>query len=161
MHYVTAQTPDGDLHLIIDDHEVVRASGFGSVQELQKRLPAKLRADDMSRLAIHPYQKLVQAYYDGDRTALDHIPRQQDGSHFQQKAWSAISSVPYGKTISYKELAIAADNPGAVRAVGTACGQNRLILLVPCHRVLKSDGSIGNYLYGPRLKAALLSREQA
>ena len=75
--------------------------------------------------------------------------------------WDVISAVPYGKTISYKTLAKASGNPAAIRAAGTVCGLNRLILLIPCHRVLKSDGSIGSYLYGPKIKESLLRHEGA
>lgn len=158
---ITMTTPDGVFHIVIDDKGVARASGFGDLQDLRKRLPAELRGTPVEPAHDHSYEAFVQAYYDGDTTALDAIPRAQNGSDFQKRVWRAISNIPYGKTISYKELASAAGNSGAVRAAGTACGLNRLILLVPCHRVLKSDGSIGNYLYGPKIKTSLLRSEQA
>jgi len=157
---ITIATPDGNFHLIIDAHDIVRASGFGTLEALTMRLPESIRTAPLDEGdPNHPYAQLVRAYYTGDRSALDAIPREQPGSDFQQRVWAAISDVPYGATISYKELATAADNPAAIRAAGTICGLNRLILLVPCHRVLKSDGSIGSYLYGPEIKAALLRHE--
>ncbi len=156
---ISTNTPDGDLHLIVDEKDTVRASGFGDAEDLQKRLPEELQGIALEQVDEHPYQQLVQAYYEGDVTALDKIPRSQEGTDFQEKVWQAISGIGYGKTMSYKELAEKSGNPAAIRAAGTICGLNRLILLVPCHRVLKSDGSIGSYLYGSAIKESLLARE--
>lgn len=158
---VTTPTPDGDFHLIIDGTEVTRASGFGDIDELAERLPDELQGVAIEPVAKHSYQKSVMAYYAGDKTALDAIARTQDGSEFQKKVWAAISAIPHGKTVSYKQLAEASGRPTAFRAAGTICGLNRLILLVPCHRVLKSDGGVGSYLYGPAIKESLLAREAA
>ena len=72
-----------------------------------------------------------------------------------------LSDIPYGKTISYKELADLAGSPGGVRATGTACGKNKLVLLIPCYRVLRSDGAVGDYLYGAEIKESLLRHEGA
>ena len=135
------------------------ASGFGAVTELQKRLPMKLQSGRLMGVKNHPYQRFVRSYYSGDRSALDAIPRRQKGSDFQKRVWRALSEIPYGQTISYKDLAEKIDNPQAVRAAGTACGMNRLTLLIPCHRVLKSDGTSGDYLYGSKIKESLLKRE--
>lgn len=156
---VTTATPDGMFHLITDEKDATYASGFGNINDLAKRLPEKLRSVTLETLASHPYQKFVQAYYGGDKTALNNIKRTQEGSAFQKKVWQAISKISYGDTISYKELADRSGNPAAIRAAGTICGLNRLILLVPCHRVVKSDGTIGRYLYGPETKTSLLAHE--
>jgi methylated-DNA-[protein]-cysteine S-methyltransferase len=161
LRIITTSTPDGDFYMIADDDDVVRASGFGDVDSLAARLPEALRGIPLQAAKAHPYQQLVQAYYGGDKQALDRIVRHQDGSDFQEKVWEAISSVGYGSTVSYKELADRSGAPAAIRAAGTICGRNRLILLVPCHRILKSDGSVGSYLYGPAIKMQLLQREKA
>jgi AraC family transcriptional regulator of adaptative response/methylated-DNA-[protein]-cysteine methyltransferase len=73
--------------------------------------------------------------------------------------WEALSAIPPGETRSYGEIAAAIGKPGAVRAAGTACGDNGLAVLIPCHRVLRSDGSLGGYAYGLERKKALLERE--
>lgn len=159
LKYTTNKTPDGEFHIIIDNKDIARASGFGSIQTLRTRLPEELRDVVLGSVQNHPYEKLVDAYYAGDRSALEAIPRHQNGSDFQKKVWQAISNIPYGKTVSYKELADASGNPAAVRAAGTICGLNRLILLIPCHRVIKSDGGIGSYLYGSEIKQSLLRHE--
>ena len=161
LRYITCETPDGAFHIIVDSDDVARASGFGSLIDLQGRLPAEFRDVSLESVTNHPYEALVSKYYDGDESALDTIPRHQEGSDFQEKVWQAISTIPYGKTMSYKELADASGNPAAIRAAGTICGLNKLILLVPCHRILKSDGSVGSYLYGPEIKTSLLRREHA
>lgn len=161
LQYTTNDTPDGAFHIIFDEDGIARASGFGDIRDLKKRLSEELRSVTLEPVHNHPYQKFVQTYYDGDKIALDAIPREQTGSDFQKQVWQAISAVPYGQTISYKGLAEASGNSAAIRAAGTICGLNRLILLVPCHRVLKSDGGIGNYLYGSEIKESLLRREGA
>ena len=83
------------------------------------------------------------------------------GTPFQLDVWAALQRVPIGSTVSYAELAAAAGHPNAVRAIGTACGANPVAVIVPCHRVLRSDGSLGGYHWGTARKAALLRREGA
>lgn len=158
---ISVDTPDGAFHIIIDENQIARASGFWDIKELAERLPEELRSITIESTDNHPYEAHVKSYYAGDKTALDNIPRDQNGSEFQKRVWQAIGAIPYGKTISYKELATTSGNPVAVRAAGTVCGLNRLILLIPCHRVLKSDGSIGSYLYGTEIKESLLRHEDA
>lgn len=158
---ITTKTLDGEFYMIADKHDIVRASGFGTVEQLILRLPQEIREGaDVMHLATHPYQNHIMQYYDGDVSALDKIPREQSGTEFQAKVWQAISNIPYGQTISYRQLAEQSGNPAAVRAAGTICGLNRLCLLVPCHRVLRSDGSLGNYLYGTQIKQSLLEHEK-
>lgn len=80
------------------------------------------------------------------------------GTEFQ-KVWAELLKIPYGKTISYKELALRIKNPKAVRAVGTANGKNPICLLIPCHRVIAYDGKLGGYSAGIKIKESLLSLE--
>lgn len=111
----------------------------------------------------HPYAAAVRAYCAGDSAALSTIPHQPRTAMtpFQRAVYQAMSRIPYGQVRSYKELAAAAGYPGAARAVGTACKNNPLPLLVPCHRVVPATGGIGNYLYGTAAKEALLRLEGA
>lgn len=81
------------------------------------------------------------------------------GTYLQRKIWDAISTIEPGKTVSYKDIAIQIGNPKAVRAVGSACGANPIAIIVPCHRVVKSDGSEGGYRWGLDIKRKLLQRE--
>jgi methylated-DNA-[protein]-cysteine S-methyltransferase len=81
------------------------------------------------------------------------------GSLWHQKIWSEIATVPFGKTITYTELAARAGNPSAVRATASACGANPFPLLIPCHRVIGKDGSLTGYAWGLNYKKQLLDRE--
>ena len=87
------------------------------------------------------------------------LPLDVNGTAFQQAVWAALRAIPAGETRSYGEIAAAIGRPGAVRAAGTACGDNGLAVLIPCHRVLRSDGRLGGYAYGLARKKALLERE--
>jgi AraC family transcriptional regulator of adaptative response/methylated-DNA-[protein]-cysteine methyltransferase len=88
------------------------------------------------------------------------LPLDICGTAFQQAVWAALRAIPPGETRSYGEIAAAVGRPGAVRAAGTACGDNGLAVLIPCHRVLRSDGTLGGYAYGLERKKALLEREE-
>lgn len=158
---ITTDTPDGAFHMIIDQADIVRASGYGTAINLVQRLDPTMELNGMQQIPVHPYQQQLADYYNGDTTALAQIPHRQDGTEFQKKVWHAMSTIPYGKTMSYKMLAEASGSASAIRAAGTICGLNRLILLIPCHRIIKSDGTIGSYLYGTVIKQSLLDHEKA
>ncbi|MEM6584817.1 MAG: methylated-DNA--[protein]-cysteine S-methyltransferase, partial [Pseudomonadota bacterium] len=87
------------------------------------------------------------------------IPLDVKGTAFQQQVWKALRDIPAGETRSYGELAAVLGNPKASRAVGSANGANNIAVLIPCHRVVQADGSIGGYAYGPDIKRELLKRE--
>ena len=88
------------------------------------------------------------------------LPLDLHGTAFQQRVWRELTRIPRGETITYAELAKRIGAPGAVRAVGTACGANPVALVVPCHRVLRTDGTLGGYRWGLERKAAVLAAEQ-
>ena len=88
------------------------------------------------------------------------LPLDLQGTDFQRRVWKALCRIPPGKTASYAEIARQVGSPKAVRAVGLACGSNPLAPMIPCHRVLRSDGSLGGYGFGLDRKRALLEREQ-
>jgi O-6-methylguanine DNA methyltransferase len=81
------------------------------------------------------------------------------GTPFQTKVWEEISKIPYGETRTYGQIAEAIGRPKAYRAVGSACGKNHLGVIVPCHRVIPANGSIGQYAWGKKMKTSLLQRE--
>lgn len=82
-----------------------------------------------------------------------------EGTEFQKKVWKSLTKIKYGRTSSYKEIAVSIKNPSAVRAVGSACRLNPIPLIIPCHRVLRTDGSIGKYVFGKKNKYKLLKLE--
>lgn len=90
----------------------------------------------------------------------NHIPVDVQGTAFQEAVWRALRRIPPGETRSYAEIAAAAGNPGAVRAAGSANGANHVSVLIPCHRVIRTDGSLGGYAWGLDIKRALLERER-
>ncbi len=83
------------------------------------------------------------------------------GTAFQQRVWEALMKIPRGLTLSYAQLAQSLGRPSAARAVARACAQNRLAVIVPCHRIIRGDGSLGGYRWGLPLKDELLQRERA
>lgn len=87
------------------------------------------------------------------------VPLDLRGTPFQREVWNALTTIPRGTTVTYAELAAAAGRPRAVRAAASACGDNRVAVLVPCHRVVRTDGSLGGYRWGVERKRALLASE--
>ncbi len=99
-------------------------------------------------------------YLEGKRTAFD-VVLDLRGTPFQKRVWAALLEIPYGDTRSYQEIARSVGSPRAVRAVGAANGANPVSLVVPCHRVIASDGTLGGYGGGLELKARLLAMERS
>lgn len=103
--------------------------------------------------------ELLKDYFDGEIAAINAIKVMQPGAAFSQAAWKAMRKVK--GTISYAELADRAGSPAAVRAAGSACAKNAIVLVVPCHRIVKTGGNLGNYAYGLGKKEWLLRHEGA
>jgi len=160
LHTAVIPTPTGPLAIVLDDDDVVVASGFTSVDDQLSRLPDAERAagvvDDAAESAA---ARAVLAYVAGDVAALDSVPVRQPGGAFQQQAWEAMRQIPPGQTWSYAELAAKAGRPDASRAAGSACARNLVAPFVPCHRVVRSDGTLGGYYYGLPVKEWLLAHE--
>jgi methylated-DNA-[protein]-cysteine S-methyltransferase len=100
----------------------------------------------------------LEGYLAGRRTVFD-LPLVPEGTPFQQKVWAALQQIPYGKTVSYRDVARAIGRPTAFRAVAGACGKNPLVICVPCHRVVAADGGLGGFSGGLWRKKALLGLE--
>lgn len=98
-------------------------------------------------------------YFDGRRKKNLAVRMDIEGSDFQLKVWRALSRIPYGKVVSYSQLARTVREPNAVRAVANACGKNPLPVIIPCHRVVSKDGSLGGYTGGIHIKRSLLAIE--
>ena len=125
-------------------------------RELQQRLPGAtiVKADDNARRLA---QKVADQIDNPDTT--DDLPLDIDGTDFQKSVWQALREIPAGSTISYTELAERIGKPAAVRAVAHACAENAHAVLIPCHRVVRSDGSLAGYRWGLERKRLLLERE--
>lgn len=101
----------------------------------------------------------LEAYGRGISSEVNFLPRQKTPS-FTQDVINALSLIPFGKVVSYGELASLANSPRAVRAVGTICRQNQYPLFIPCHRVIRKGGSLGGFAFGSSLKTTLLNFEE-
>jgi O-6-methylguanine DNA methyltransferase len=105
-------------------------------------------------------ERQLGEYFGGGRREFD-VPLDVPGSPFQERVWSELATIPYGETISYRELAERVGTPSAFRAVGRANGSNRVAIVIPCHRVIAADGRLGGYGGGLPAKEWLLALEQA
>lgn len=157
IRWTVAATSLGALLVAATDKGLCRISFDEDEAALRARFPrADIIAggDALTALA----DRVIAQVESSDRDHL--LPLDVRGTAFQEAVWQALAAIPAGETRSYAEIAAAAGAPRAVRAVGSACGANPLAVVVPCHRVLRGDGALGGYAYGPERKHALLSREQ-
>lgn len=110
----------------------------------------------------HPHinncKQQLQEYFDGNRTEFD-LPLAAPGTKFQQQVWQALLTIAYGETCSYGDIAHKINNPKAVRAVGAANGMNPIAIVVPCHRIIGSNGTLTGYAGGLERKSWLLALE--
>jgi len=104
-------------------------------------------------------KKQLEEYFDGERKEF-HIPVKMQGTDFQKTVWNALCRIPYGKTMSYKDVAVMIGKPGASRAVGSANHKNPIMIIVPCHRVIGTKGNLIGYAYGTDMKQMLLNLEK-
>jgi methylated-DNA-[protein]-cysteine S-methyltransferase len=158
-YYVTA-TPLGPFALLAEGASV-HAAGFSrSAQQLAKL--AKADGAVIPVLDDHPALGAVRAYFAGDLTAIEavEVHQQPDSTPFRESARAALRRIPAGTTATYAELAAHAGSARASRAAGSACATNPTLLFVPCHRVLRSDGSLGGFRDGLAVKRALLEHER-
>jgi methylated-DNA-[protein]-cysteine S-methyltransferase len=143
---LTLMGRDGHLtHLVLEDQVHATSAPPGS------------HRDDA---AFTEVRNQLDEYFAGSRTVFD-VPVQLEGTEFQRAVWAQLCAIPYGSTISYGELARRVGNPKASRAVGLANGRNPIAVIVPCHRVIAGDGTLGGYGGGLERKAALLGLEAA
>jgi methylated-DNA-[protein]-cysteine S-methyltransferase len=155
------KTPVGILYLIADE-QILLAAGFTSFSELSKRLSpldASRKSETVGQIPV--ISDLIADYFNGETSALNSIKVRQSGPAFSQSVWKEMRKVPVGKTWSYAELAKRAGSASAVRAVGSACANNLVAPIIPCHRIVKSGGALGNYAYGEEVKEWLLRHEGA
>jgi methylated-DNA-[protein]-cysteine S-methyltransferase len=151
--YTTFESPVGPL-LLAGDADALRLVSFESSKHA-----APPQADWKQDNA--PFAEVIrqlQAYFRGELREFD-VPLALKGTEFQRRVWNALREIPYGETISYLQLAERIGNPRAVRAVGLANGSNPIPIIVPCHRVIGSDGSLTGFGGGISTKKKLLELE--
>jgi methylated-DNA-[protein]-cysteine S-methyltransferase len=158
-------TPIGEFVIIADEAGRLRATEWSDHDD---RLQRTLRlCFGRQAFALQPRRNpgglsaALRAYFAGDLAVIDELPVAIDGTDFQRTVWQALRQIPCGETISYGELAQRIGRPAAVRAVGLANGANPVGVVVPCHRVIGSDGSLTGYGGGIERKRWLLAHERA
>jgi methylated-DNA-[protein]-cysteine S-methyltransferase len=162
MDLTTVPTPVGPLVIVADDGVVLAAGWSEDPGDVIGRIHPSLRPARVTRLPdLGDMTKAVLAYFDGDLAAPDAIPVRQTGGAFLDHAWDVLRDVAPGEPVSYTEFATRCGNPRAVRAAASACARNSAALFVPCHRVLRSDGSLGGFRWGLDVKRWLLDHEAA
>ncbi|MEX0914045.1 MAG: MGMT family protein [Demequina sp.] len=160
LHASEFTTPFGTLSVFVTPEDgVVRASGFSALDHIATRVASRFAARGWVLESLLHTDRAVAAWLEGDGAAITAVAAEQDGGEFFQQVWQAMRGIPAGEPISYADLAAAAGRPRAVRAAGTACARNNLAPFVPCHRVVKSGGALGNYGYGVNTKSAMLELE--
>lgn len=122
-------------------------------------LPCSAEKTDKNRPLEKRIVKRLDAYFAGKLEKFD-LPIKLDGTGFEKKVWRALLAIPYGQVSTYGKIATKIGRPKACRAVGGAIGKNCLAIIVPCHRVIKGDGSLGGYAWGPKVKQRLILLEK-
>ncbi|WP_022681356.1 bifunctional DNA-binding transcriptional regulator/O6-methylguanine-DNA methyltransferase Ada [Sphingobium bisphenolivorans] len=156
IRHMVVETNLGPALIAATRKGLCRISFDENESDLRARFPRAelLPADE----ALEALGNQVARLIDDPSQPID-LPMDVSGTAFQQAVWTALRAIPPGETRTYGQIAASIGRPSAVRAAGTACGDNGLAVLIPCHRVLRSDGSLGGYAYGLERKKALLERE--
>ncbi|MCC4248407.1 MULTISPECIES: methylated-DNA--[protein]-cysteine S-methyltransferase [Microbacterium] len=154
-------TPDGPFAILADDGDRVIVAGWtDDADAVLARLhprnrPAEIVTGETRAAAA------VAAYYNGDLGAIDDVEVVQFGTPLQQRGWAALRAIRAGEPLTYTGFATALGSPTAVRAAASICARNAPALFVPCHRVLRGDGTMGGFAWGVDIKRRLLAREAA
>lgn len=163
--YQLLTTPLGEMMAAATDVGLCLLE-FTDPQRLERQLPALERhlgeplQADSDQAVLHALQQQLDAYFASELTSFE-LPLDLLGSDFQRQAWSALLTIPYGQTRSYQHQAQSIGRPQSVRAVARANGDNRIAIVVPCHRVIGKDGSLTGYGGGLWRKQKLLALEGA
>lgn len=162
-HLECIATPIGDMRVVADDQDRLRALGWADLEERLKRQLTSSYGD--LQLRSRPVSSSIRngllAYLEGKLDAIDSIPVESGGTAFQRSVWEQLRRIPAGTTMSYGDFAARIGRPEAVRAVGHANGANPICIVVPCHRLVGADGSLTGYGGGLPRKRWLLDHEAA
>ena len=156
MFCVNTSSPVGPLFLAASTKGLVRLEFAARMQKLN---PNRIRLQE-SKTALAPYLRELQEYFAAERREFS-FPLDLRGTDFQLACWHALLEIPYGETRSYRDIAEAIGHPHAYRAVGMSNNRNPIAIVVPCHRVIASSGSLCGYGGGLDIKRKLLDLEQA
>jgi len=156
MHYYDYfKSPQGRMLLVADDKALTAVCFVG--QKYAQRVAADWKRDS-THAPLHQAKRELTEYFSGRRKRFS-VKLAPRGTPFQRSVWKAIAGVGFGRTIPYAELARRAGSPGSARAAGAATGRNPIGIIVPCHRIVGSNGSLTGYAGGLAKKRALLALE--
>ncbi|MBN9791098.1 MULTISPECIES: methylated-DNA--[protein]-cysteine S-methyltransferase [unclassified Pseudonocardia] len=156
----TQDTPAGPFTAVVDDDGHVLASGWtASVDELLALVHRSLAPATVVEGDLGTVGEAVERYHGGDLSVIDDVPVRQRSGPYRELAWDVLRTVPAGAPVTYTGYAEKTGRPAAVRAAAGACAFNAAALFVPCHRVLRTDGSLGGFRYGLAVKRWLLEHE--
>jgi methylated-DNA-[protein]-cysteine S-methyltransferase len=151
LHYTYYESPIGMLQIAGTEHYIAEISFVDDQQQLSHGEPG------ITELMHQCTEELIE-FFNGKRKVFD-LPVHQDGTDFQQRVWSELLQIPFGKTISYLDLSKRIGDPKAIRAAASTNGKNKLAIIVPCHRVIGSNQSLTGYSGGLWRKKWLLQHE--
>ena len=156
-YFSYCSSPLGDMQMIEENNSLTHLNL--SVKQI---LPADFPKGSITQKdtpLISSAKRQLDEYFQGKRKSFD-LPLAPSGTQFQQKVWNALCTIPYGETRSYKEIAAQIQNPKGCRAVGMANNRNPIMIIIPCHRVIGSNGSLVGYAGGLDIKQWLLAHEK-
>ena len=156
IRWAQVNTTLGPMLVAATDKGICRLSFNEGRDELEGRFPSAEIVEGDADFARLLSQVIAAVEQPGDAR---HIPVDVQGTAFQEAVWAELRKIPPGESRSYAQIAAAVGKPKAVRAAGSANGANNVAVLIPCHRVVRSDGSLGGYAYGEDIKRELLRRE--
>lgn len=151
MNIIEIRTSLGFLQIVSDEKGVIRITWLQDGLKTEKL--------DTSYGFEKMLIETIKEYFSGKTVDFENIPLNLEGTDFELKVWEVLRIIPYGERKTYSDIANIIDKKNAQRAVGNACGKNPVPLLIPCHRVIKTDGSLGGYSSGIARKKKLLELE--
>lgn len=154
-------TADGPFGILARNGSVIASGWTDSADALLDRLAQAHRPVDVAEGDTGAAADAVRAFYAGDLQPIMAVPVTQYGTTLQHAGWRALRTITPGAPLTYSEFAVHLGSPSAVRAAASICARNAPALFVPCHRVLRSDGTMGGFAWGVAVKQALLAREAA
>jgi methylated-DNA-[protein]-cysteine S-methyltransferase len=157
----TIASPIGTLHMLTRGETVLALTHSGFSNLLSTLSPRELEEKITKTGKVPGVTEKIIDYFDGNLKAINSIKVKQPGGDFSQSAWVSMRKIKVGTMESYADLAFRAGSPAAVRAAGSACAKNKIAVIIPCHRIIKSGGAIGAYGWGVDTKIWLLKHEGA
>lgn len=155
LKYKHMPSPVGTLKIVANDKSLVAILWD---KEKPNRVKLETMEEDENDLLLKKIERQLQEYFSKKRSTFD-VALEAYGTQFQKNVWAALNEIPYGKTFTYKQIAEKIGKPDAVRAVGAAIGRNPISIIIPCHRVIATNGSLTGFAGGLSRKQTLLTLE--